>query len=47
MIGAFVVVIGAAAIMMASASAFSGAKDFGNFTDALGPRSASATTSAP
>jgi NRAMP (natural resistance-associated macrophage protein)-like metal ion transporter len=35
-IGAFVVVIGAAAIMMASASAFSGTRDFGHFTDALG-----------
>jgi Mn2+/Fe2+ NRAMP family transporter len=35
-IGSVVVVIGAAAIMMATASAFSGTKDFGNFTDALG-----------
>ncbi|HVC77042.1 MAG TPA: NRAMP family divalent metal transporter [Candidatus Micrarchaeaceae archaeon] len=35
-IGAFVVVIGAAAIMMAAASAFSGTSLFGNFTDALG-----------
>jgi NRAMP (natural resistance-associated macrophage protein)-like metal ion transporter len=35
-IGAFIVVIGAAAIMMATASAFSGTNDFGNFTDALG-----------
>ena len=35
-IGAFVVVIGAAAIMMAAASAFSGTTDFGKFTDALG-----------
>ena len=35
-LGAFVVVIGAAAIMMASASAFSGTADFGHFTDALG-----------
>ena len=35
-IGAFVVVVGAAAIMMAAASAFSGTYDFGNFTDALG-----------
>src|SRR5713226_4166049 len=35
-IGAFVVVIGAAAIMIASASAFTGSKDFGHFTDALG-----------
>jgi Mn2+/Fe2+ NRAMP family transporter len=35
-IGAFVVVIGAAAIMIASASAFSGTRDFGHFTDALG-----------
>ena len=34
-IGAFVVVIGAAAIMMAAASAFSGTSSFGNFTDAL------------
>jgi Mn2+/Fe2+ NRAMP family transporter len=33
-IGAFVVVIGAAAIMMAAASAFSGTSDFGNFVDA-------------
>jgi NRAMP (natural resistance-associated macrophage protein)-like metal ion transporter len=35
-LGAFVVVIGAAAIMMASASAFSGSGDFGHFTNALG-----------
>jgi NRAMP (natural resistance-associated macrophage protein)-like metal ion transporter len=35
-IGAFVVVIGAAAIMMATAAAFSGTKLVGNFTDALG-----------
>jgi NRAMP (natural resistance-associated macrophage protein)-like metal ion transporter len=35
-IGAIVVVIGAAAIMMASASVFSGTRDFGHFTDALG-----------
>src|SRR6202521_3513688 len=35
-IGAFVVVIGAACIMMASASAFTGTADFGHFTDALG-----------
>ncbi|HXC79190.1 MAG TPA: divalent metal cation transporter, partial [Candidatus Acidoferrum sp.] len=35
-IGAFVVVIGAAAIMMAAASAFSGTTLFGTFTDALG-----------
>src|SRR4030081_2811136 len=35
-IGAFVVVVGAAAIMMATASAFTGTKDFGHFTDALG-----------
>jgi Mn2+/Fe2+ NRAMP family transporter len=35
-IGAFVVVIGAAAIMMASASAFTGTADFGRFGDALG-----------
>ena len=35
-IGAFVVVIGAAAIMIASAHAFSGTTDFGNFTDAGG-----------
>jgi len=35
-IGAFVVIIGAVAIMMATASAFAGTKDFGNFTDALG-----------
>jgi Mn2+/Fe2+ NRAMP family transporter len=34
-IGAFVVVIGAAAIMMASASAFTGTSDFGHFVDAL------------
>jgi Mn2+/Fe2+ NRAMP family transporter len=34
-LGAFVVVIGAAAIMMASASAFSGTSDFGHFSDAL------------
>jgi Mn2+/Fe2+ NRAMP family transporter len=35
-IGAFVVVIGAAAIMMATASAFTGTRDFGHYTDALG-----------
>ena len=35
-IGACVVVVGAAAIMMATASAFSGTPDFGHFTDALG-----------
>ena len=35
-IGAFVVVVGAAAIMMATASAYSGTRDFGHFTDALG-----------
>ena len=35
-IGAVVVVIGAACIMMAAASAFAGTKDFGNFTNALG-----------
>ena len=35
-LGAFVVVIGAAAIMIASASAFTGTKDFGHFSDALG-----------
>lgn len=34
-IGAFVVVIGAACIMMASASAFSGTADFGKFDSAL------------
>src|SRR3989454_1959751 len=34
-LGAFVVVVGAAAIMMASASAFTGTSDFGRFTDAL------------
>ncbi|HEV3103100.1 MAG TPA: NRAMP family divalent metal transporter [Candidatus Dormibacteraeota bacterium] len=34
-LGAFVVVIGAAAIMMASASAFTGTNEFGRFTDAL------------
>jgi Mn2+/Fe2+ NRAMP family transporter len=34
-IGAFVVVIGAAAIMIASASAFTGTNEFGHFRDAL------------
>jgi Mn2+/Fe2+ NRAMP family transporter len=34
-LGAFVVVIGAAAIMMASASAFTGTNEFGHFRDAL------------
>jgi Mn2+/Fe2+ NRAMP family transporter len=34
-LGAFVVVIGAACIMMATASAFSGSSDFGHFHDAL------------
>ncbi len=34
-IGAFVVVIGAACIMMASASAFTGTSDFGHFDNAL------------
>jgi Mn2+/Fe2+ NRAMP family transporter len=33
-LGAFVVVIGAAAIMMAAASAYTGAADFGRFSDA-------------
>ncbi len=35
-LGAVVVVIGAAAIMMATASAFTGNSDFGHFTDAYG-----------
>ena len=35
-LGAVVVVIGAGAIMMASASAFTGTADFGRFTDAFG-----------
>jgi NRAMP (natural resistance-associated macrophage protein)-like metal ion transporter len=35
-IGSVVVVIGASAIMMATAAAFMGTKEFGNFTDALG-----------
>jgi Mn2+/Fe2+ NRAMP family transporter len=35
-IGAVVVVVGAAAIMIASASAFAGTKDFGQFDNALG-----------
>src|SRR5438093_329413 len=35
-IGAFVVVVGAAAIMMATASAFTGTAEFGHFTDAYG-----------
>ena len=35
-IGAFVVIIGATAIMMATAAAFGGTKDYGNFVDALG-----------
>jgi len=35
-LGAVVVVIGAAAIMMATASAFAGTADFGRFTDAYG-----------
>jgi Mn2+/Fe2+ NRAMP family transporter len=35
-LGAVVVVIGAGAIMMASASAFTGTSDFGHFTDAFG-----------
>jgi Mn2+/Fe2+ NRAMP family transporter len=35
-LGAVVVVIGAGAIMMASASAFTGTADFGHFTDAFG-----------
>jgi NRAMP (natural resistance-associated macrophage protein)-like metal ion transporter len=34
-IGAFVVVVGASAIMMATASAFTGTSDFGNFQNAL------------
>src|SRR2546430_383872 len=34
-LGAFVVVIGAAAIMMATASAFSGTREFGHYQDAL------------
>jgi Mn2+/Fe2+ NRAMP family transporter len=35
-LGAFVVVVGAACVMMASASAFMGTANFGHFTDALG-----------
>jgi NRAMP (natural resistance-associated macrophage protein)-like metal ion transporter len=35
-LGAFVVVVGAAAIMMAAASAFTGTIDFGHYTNALG-----------
>jgi Mn2+/Fe2+ NRAMP family transporter len=35
-IGAFVVVVGAAAIMIASASAFVGTRDFGHFDNSLG-----------
>jgi Mn2+/Fe2+ NRAMP family transporter len=35
-LGAFVVVVGAACVMMASASAFMGTPNFGHFTDALG-----------
>jgi Mn2+/Fe2+ NRAMP family transporter len=35
-LGAFVVVVGAAAIMIAAASAFSGTSDFGHYRDALG-----------
>src|SRR4029077_6062127 len=35
-VGAVIVVIGAAAIMMATASAFTGTGDFGHFTDAYG-----------
>src|ERR1700730_10568764 len=35
-IGAFVVVVGAACIMMATGSAFTRTSDFGHFTDALG-----------
>src|SRR5229473_2183995 len=34
-LGAFVVVVGAAAIMLATASAFTGTKDFGHFDNAL------------
>ena len=34
-LGAFVVVVGAAAIMMATASAFAGTKDFGHYDNAL------------
>ncbi|MBV9580284.1 MAG: divalent metal cation transporter [Chloroflexi bacterium] len=42
-IGAAVVVIGGAAIMMATAAAFSGTTEFGQFTDALGTAAALAT----
>jgi Mn2+/Fe2+ NRAMP family transporter len=35
-LGAFVVVVGAAGIMLATASAFSGTSDFGHYVDALG-----------
>ena len=35
-LGAFVVVVGAGAIMIAAASAFTGSRDFGHFTSALG-----------
>jgi Mn2+/Fe2+ NRAMP family transporter len=35
-LGAFVVIVGAAAIMMATAASFTGSSEFGAFTDALG-----------
>jgi Mn2+/Fe2+ NRAMP family transporter len=46
-VGAFVVIVGAAAIMMATAAAFTGATDFGLFTDALGTATGLATHVGP
>jgi NRAMP (natural resistance-associated macrophage protein)-like metal ion transporter len=46
-IGALVVVVGAAAIMMAAASGFTGTAEFGGFTDALGTAQGLATYLGP
>ncbi len=46
-VGAFVVIVGAAAIMMATAAAFVGTSDFGAFSDALGTANGLATQIGP
>jgi Mn2+/Fe2+ NRAMP family transporter len=46
-IGAFVVVVGAVAIILATSAAFSGTPDFGGFTDALGTAQGLATHLGP
>lgn len=46
-LGAFVVIVGAGAVMMATAAAFDGASQFGGFTDALGTANGLATQISP